>query len=266
VKVLALENNLPILQPTSLRKQLPEVLEQLSALGPFDVGVVIAFGQILPREILEIPRCGCINIHASLLPRWRGAAPIQRAIAAGDKETGVCLMQMDTGLDTGAVFCEKRLLIRPNDTAGSLHDALAALGASLLVSELEGIVSGSLRASPQPLDGVTYAAKISSEECRIDWNKTSDELALVVRALSPSPAAFSLWRGKRLKIISAHSTPSTTVATAGTIVQASNGKLEVGCSSGTLVIDELQLEGKKRMTTEEFLRGTGLTEGEILGG
>ncbi len=266
IKQLAEHYNITVLQPTSLRKELPHVLQQLKELGPFDVGVVIAFGQILPQQVLELPRCGCINIHASLLPRWRGAAPIHRAIAAGDKETGVCLMQMDEGLDTGGVFCEHRVAIKSTDTTTTLHDTLATTGAELLSRKLQDIVDGSLRATPQPTDNITYAAKISSEECRIEWNKPADEIARMVRAFSPHPGCFSFWRGKRIKILAARAiaAPSTNPRS-GSITVASSGRLEIRCGLGNLAIDELQIEGKKRMTTEEFLRGTGLTEGELLG-
>lgn len=264
IKELAMHSDIPVLQPTSLRRELPQVLHELSGLGPFDVGVVIAFGQILPRQILEIPRCGCINIHASLLPRWRGAAPIQRALAAGDEETGVCLMQMDEGLDTGGVFCERRVLIQPRDTGATLHDTLAQLGATALSSELEKIATGSLRATPQASEGVTYAAKITSEECRLDWSKSAEELARLVRAFSPYPGCFSFWRGKRIKFLFARALPGSGALVPGSIAVASGGRLEISCGTGLLAVEELQLEGKKRMTTEEFLRGTGLTEGEAL--
>jgi methionyl-tRNA formyltransferase len=264
VKELATRNGIPVLQPTSLKRELPTILEQLKELGPFDVGVVIAFGQILPREILELPRCGCINIHASLLPRWRGAAPIQRAIAAGDPETGVCLMQMDEGLDTGHVFCEHRVPIKLQDTTATLHDTLARAGADLLASKLEDIVTGALRASPQPTDGVTYATKITTEECKLDWKKGANELSLLIRAFTPYPGCFSFWRGKRLKFHYARALTSSSASEPGTVTAASSGRLEIRCGTGALTIEELQLEGKKRMTTEEFLRGTGLTEGEVL--
>ncbi len=264
VKELALQSGLPVLQPNSLKRELPHILEQLKELEPFDVGVVIAFGQILPREVLQLPRCGCINIHASLLPRWRGAAPIQRAIAAGDSETGVCLMQMDEGLDTGNVFCERRVPIKPHDTTATLHDTLARAGAELLAAELEAIVTGALHATPQPTEGVTYAAKITTEECKLDWKKHADELSLLIRAFTPYPGCFSFWRGKRLKVHYARPIASASAAEPGTVTVASGGRLEVRCGTGTLAIQELQLEGKKRMTTDEFLRGTGLTEGEVL--
>lgn len=268
IKELALARNIPVFQPSSLRKEFHVLRAELEKLGPFDFGVVIAFGQILPKDVLDFPIHGCVNIHASILPRWRGAAPIQRAIEAGDHETGVCLMKMDEGLDTGAVYAEIRLTIEPSDTGASLHDKLAALGASSLVARLREILIGSLTATPQPSEGVTYAAKITTEECRIDWNRPARELALSVRAFSPWPGCFTLWRGKRLKILLASESrrqypPSIP---AGTIAYAQGDRLEIVCGAGSsLNVTDLQLEGKKRMGVEEFLRGTTFPEGEVIG-
>ncbi len=266
IKEIALRHNIPVLQPQSLRRELPEVITQLKDYGPFDVGVVIAFGQILPKEILDLPRSGCINIHASLLPRWRGAAPIQRSLAAGDPETGVCLMQMDIGLDTGAVFCESRIRIAGDDTGESLHDKLSQSGAHLLKEHLADICSGAVHATAQPTDGVTYANKITTEECRIDWSAPAEHIARTVRAFAPYPGCFSFWRGKRLKILFARPTHQShsQQTTPGAIISAGNGQLEIQCGLGALLVEQLQLEGKKKMSTEEFLRGTGLTEGEVL--
>jgi methionyl-tRNA formyltransferase len=268
IKQLALTHGIPVFQPSSLRKEFHGIHHDLTQLGPFDIGVVIAFGQILPKEVLNFPTHGCVNIHASLLPRWRGAAPIQRAIQAGDAETGVCLMNMDEGLDTGAVYAEHRIPIEPTDTATTLHDKLAALGASRLVEALSEIVSGSLHAIPQSSDGVTYAAKISTEECRINWSLSARDIALSVRAFSPWPGCFTTWRDKRLKILFAsesrrryaHETPP------GTIVFAQGDRLEIACSPGSAIcVTDIQLEGKKRMSVEEFLRGAAFPEGEVIG-
>ena len=268
VKQLALEHAIPVLQPTSLRKEFHSLREELAQYGPFDIGVVIAFGQILPKDVLEFPVHGCVNIHASLLPRWRGAAPIQRAIQAGDSETGVCLMKMDEGLDTGAVYAEHRLPIEQTDTGATLHDKLAMLGASSLVHALHQIVEGSLRAVPQPSEGITYASKITTEECRINWHHSAHDIALSVRAFSPWPGCFTTWRDKRLKILfaseSRRSYAHDTIP--GTIVYAQGERLEIACSHGSAIcVTDIQLEGKKRMLVEEFLRGAAFPEGEIIG-
>ncbi len=264
VKELALRHGTPIFQPHSLRKELPCMRDSLSACGPFDIGVVVAFGQILPREVLEMPRCGCVNIHASILPRWRGAAPIQRAIQAGDEETGVCLMRMEEGLDTGPVFACERTPIYPSDTGGSLHDRLSRLGAQLLKRDIGPIVDGTLKPIVQPEEGVTYAQKISGQECRIDWSAPASEVARSIRAFSPHPGCFSLLRDKRLKVLEARSVAALHAAAPGTLVTTSSERLEVACGEGLLRINEVQLEGKKRMSSEEFLRGVALSPGERL--
>lgn len=269
VKQLALQHAIPVFQPTSLRKEFNSLRENLAQHGPFDIGVVIAFGQILPKEVLDFPTHGCVNIHASLLPRWRGAAPIQRAIQSGDPETGICLMKMDEGLDTGAVYAEHRISIEPTDTGATLHDKLAMLGASSLVETLSRIVAGDVKAVPQPQDGITYASKITTEECRIDWSRSAREIALAVRAFSPWPGCFTMWREKRLKILFASESRRSysTQTTPGTIVYAQGDRLEIACSSGSaLCVTDIQLEGKKRMSVEEFLRGAAFPEGEIIGG
>lgn len=268
IKELALAHDIPVFQPTSLRKEFHTLREELAQRGPFDIGVVIAFGQILPKEVLEFPKHGCVNIHASLLPRWRGAAPIQRALQAGDPQTGVCMMRMDEGLDTGAVYSEFRIPITPADTGSTLHDTLASLGASHIVSTLQQITTGSLQATPQPTEGVTYASKITTEECKIDWSRSARELALAVRAFSPWPGGFTIWRGKRLKILFASESKRThdSALPPGTIACAQGDRLEIICGNGSaLNISDLQLEGKKRMSASEFLRGTAFPEGELLG-
>ncbi|MEN9845331.1 MAG: methionyl-tRNA formyltransferase [Pseudomonadota bacterium] len=267
IKQLALQHAIPIFQPTSLRKEFASLRANLEAHGPFDIGVVVAFGQILPVEVLNLPTHGCVNIHASLLPRWRGAAPIQRSIQAGDSETGVCLMQMDAGLDTGAVYQRLKIPITPADTGATLHDKLASLGASHLVAGLHGIVSGDLRAVPQSTEGITYASKITTEECRIRWNLPAREIALAVRAFSPWPGCFTVWREKRLKILFASESRRTypALVAPGTIVYAQGDRLEIACANGSaLCITDLQLEGKKRMAVDEFLRGAAFPEGETI--
>lgn len=265
VKRLALEHNIPVLQPVKLRAELPACIERLAPLAPIDIGVVIAFGQILPVPILELPRAGCINVHASLLPRWRGAAPIQRALMAGDAESGVCLMAMEAGLDTGAVFATSRVKISARDTAGSLHDALADAGARLLASELERIARGELMAVAQPSEGITYADKILNDEARIEWTLDAASIARKIRALSPFPGAFATIGGKRLKLYMASAVEHPARSGApGEVIVAERGLLQIHCGSGAVALEELQLEGKKRLPTAEFLKGGGLTVGSTL--
>ena len=264
IKQLALQHQITVLQPTSLKKELPLFLESLQELGPFDVGVVIAFGQILPKAVLDLPQHGCINIHASLLPRWRGAAPIQRAILSGDHETGVCLMRMDEGLDTGAVYSRQSVSILATDTCQTIHDSLADIGAKLLCSDLNAIIEGRSTPVEQPNIGITYANKIAASEGLINWSTSSREIALTVRALSPRPGCFTFWRGERLKILLAHESTfsSETIATPGSVISIHGGYLEVACGSGSLLIEQLQVAGKRQMSTAEFLRGTVLSPGE----
>ena len=269
VKTFALERGLNVLQPTSIRKEASQFLNQLRSLGAIDIGVVIAFGQILPAELLCLPRHGCVNVHASLLPRWRGAAPIQRAIMAGDTETGVCIMQMDTTLDTGPVFARQSLTLLPDETAGTLHDRLAEIGAPLLVRTLPQIVHGSLQAHPQPSAGVTYAQKITNDEACLRWSCPAPELERTIRGLSPAPGAFTTLKGLRLKIFGARALPhriGSSTPPPGTISLADGATLEVSCGSGCLALTDLQLAGKRRMSAAEFLRGGILQQGDTFEG
>jgi methionyl-tRNA formyltransferase len=269
VKALALQHSIPVFQPTSLRKQFSELRAQLDQLGPFDLGVVVAFGQILPQEVLSYPRRGCVNIHGSLLPRWRGAAPIQRAIEAGDAETGVCLMQMEVGLDTGPVFATRAIPITESDTTASLQESLSRIGAEMLVADLQAIVAGSISPVAQALEGVVYAHKITSVECRIDWQKEAAVLTRQIRAFSPHPGCYTVWNGRRLKITQARTVAMTTSpdssTSPGTVIRAAPDSFTVQCGrGGLLAIEEVQLEGKKRMTTAEFLRGVHIAPGTQL--
>lgn len=261
VKEMALQHAIPVLQPKSLRKELDAFLASVAPYGPFDTGVVVAFGQILPPQVLNLPAAGCVNVHGSLLPRWRGAAPIQRAVMSGDRETGICLMQMDQGLDTGAVFDCVRTEITASDSTGTLHDRLAGLGAGLLAKRLPEIVSGTLQAVSQPMEGVTYAAKITSEEQRIVWDQEAAILAHQIMGLSPFPGAWTTLDGKRVKILSAEATSTQSGSAPGTIVGC-HGAVEAACASGTVLIRSLQLEGKRAMSAEEFLRGHAEIEGQ----
>lgn len=270
VKRLALEHGIPLYQPHSLRRELANALETIAAYGPYDLGVVIAFGQILPQAVLDLPAHGCVNIHASLLPRWRGAAPIQRAILAGDRETGVCLMRMEAGLDTGPVYATVRTAIAADEDAGSLHDRLALIGGQALLAHLHEIVSGACKALPQSeaganSGGVTYAEKIRPEEAEINWQQPAEEILRVIRAFAPSPGAFTFIKGLRLKIFSATPTGNDPRFAAGTIQAANGDRFEVRCQDKAIALGDVQLEGKRRMSAAELLRGVSLEPGLALG-
>jgi methionyl-tRNA formyltransferase len=257
VKVLAQAHGVAVLQPPKVRND-PGLLEQLRALAP-DVCVVSAYGKILPPELLQLPRRGCVNVHASLLPRWRGAAPIQWALAAGDERTGVCLMQMDEGLDTGAVISCVQTPIGPDDTSQTLHDRLSALGGTLLRRDLSAWVRGELEARAQPEQGVTWAPMIKKEDGRLDFGRPASELERKVRAFTPWPGGFTLLSGQLLKVhrvrVGQRSGPP------GTVLTASAEGVEVACAEGSLWLEELQPEGKKRMTAAQFLAGRRLEPG-----
>jgi len=224
-----------------------------------DAAVVVAYGLILPKPILDAPRLGCFNLHASLLPRWRGAAPINRAIMAGDAETGVTVMKMDEGLDTGAMAMAERLSIGADMTAGQLHDALARLGAGLMARALGAIERGTLQLTPQPANGVTYAAKIDKAETRIDWRKPWNTVHDHIRGLSPFPGAWCEMSGERVKVL--RTTKGEGSGAPGT---ALDGRLTVACADGAVRIVELQKAGGRPMKAEEFLRGAAVPPGTRL--
>jgi methionyl-tRNA formyltransferase len=223
-----------------------------------DALVVAAYGLILPRELLDAGRFGALNIHASLLPRWRGAAPIQRALLAGDAETGISIMQMDAGLDTGPVLLQKRIPITPEDDAASLHDKLAVLGSEAIVAALDDIEAGRARAAPQPEEGVTYAAKIDKRDAHLDWSRPAAELERAVRALRPAPGAFGFLEGEPVKIWRARVVGAT--GNPGTIIEAGNDVV-LACGEGALAVSELQRAGGRRLSAAEFLRGHPLAPG-----
>ncbi|ROH93138.1 methionyl-tRNA formyltransferase [Stagnimonas aquatica] len=231
---------LAVHKPVSLRKE-PEALATLRALAP-EAMVVVAYGQILPQSVLDIPRLGCLNIHASLLPRWRGAAPIQRAILAGDAETGVTIMRMDAGLDTGPMLLWESLPIGEM-TAGELHDALMPMGARLIVEALRRLEAGTLPDVPQPAEGVTYATKLSKDEARIDWSLPAEEIARRIRGYNPVPGAWSLLAGERIKLLRANALPGTEAAVAGAVLANDKGGFRVGCGSDQLLVTEHQRPG-----------------------
>ena len=234
--------------------------EKFRSLG-LDAAVVAAYGLILPKAVLEAPRLGCLNVHASLLPRWRGAAPIQRAILAGDEETGVTIMQMDEGLDTGAMLLSESVPIDPATTAATLHDQLAALGARLIVRALAGRADGTLSPRPQPTQGATYAKKLGRDEGRLDWSKPAVELERVVRALNPAPGVWFERGGERIKVLAASLVERPAGAAPGTVL---DDALAIACGSGALRLTRLQRAGRAPMDAEAFLRGYALPRGTRL--
>ena len=261
VKQAALELGLRVAQPEKLRNN-AEALQMLKEVEA-DVMVVAAYGLILPQDVLDTPKHGCLNIHASLLPRWRGAAPIQRAIEAGDAETGVCIMQMDIGLDTGGVVSEHRYAIQPTDTANEVHDALMNLGAAAIVAYLQQLkAEGRLKSVKQPEEGVTYAQKLSKEEARIDWNESAAVIERKIRAFNPVPAAWVEYQGKPMKIWRAEVVAQQ--GRAGEVLSCSADGLVVACGENALKITELQPSGSKRMPIAAFAAGHKIEVGTVL--
>jgi methionyl-tRNA formyltransferase len=259
VKQTALARGLQVSQPASLKT--PEAQAELAALAP-EVMVVAAYGLILPQAVLDLPRHGCLNIHASLLPRWRGAAPIQRAILAGDTQTGITIMQMDAGLDTGAMLGQAVVPIRPDDTAGSLCDALAAAGAKAIVATLPRL--DTLAPQAQDEARASYAAKLSKDEAQLDWTLPADVLARAVRAYDPVPGAWTLLDGAPLKVRAADAVAGD--GAPGTVLAAQDGAIRVACGRGALALREVQPAGGKRMAAAAFLAGRPLAPGTRLGG
>ncbi len=242
--------------PVSLKER--AAVDEFAAVGA-DAAIVVAYGLILPRAVLDTPRLGCLNLHASLLPRWRGAAPIQRAIMAGDAETGVSIMQMDEGLDTGAVLASASLPIGSDMTAGQLHDKLSKLGAPLLVDTLFRLADGQFEATPQPQEGVTYAAKIDKAEARLDWTRTAVELERQIRGLAPFPGAWFAYAGERIKVLGAE--PIEAEGAAGCTL---DGELTIACGVGGLKLTVVQRGGKKPMSAADLVRGFPVPKGADL--
>jgi methionyl-tRNA formyltransferase len=250
VKLLAQEARLPLAQPATLK-----TAEGRAALAEWrpELLVVVAYGLILPPVVLELPRYGCLNIHGSLLPRWRGAAPIQRAILAGDAETGVAIMQLDAGLDTGPVLLERRHPIGLHDTAGDVHDALSELGAAALIEAIDGLVSHKLIPRPQPTSGVSYAAKIEKSEAPIDWSSSATELDRKIRAFNPWPIAETDFAGETLRILRAGvASAGGEHAAPGTLLGLADDGLRVACGQGVLAVRELQRAGKRPVSARDF--------------
>jgi methionyl-tRNA formyltransferase len=269
VKQFAQQHGIPVAQPVSLRLdgKHPDVAAEahrlLREVQP-DVMVVAAYGLILPQSVLDIPRLGCLNIHASLLPRWRGAAPIHRAIEAGDTETGVTIMQMEEGLDTGPMLLMDRVAIAADDTTGTLHDKLAQMGGRLIVDALRKLAQGALTATPQPEEGVTYAAKITKEEAILDFSQPAESLARKIRAFNPFPGASAPYNGASVKLWRADAVGGRAGAAPGDVLAASaQDGVVVACGNGALRLTELQKPGGKRLPVAEFLKGFKMEGGRF---
>jgi methionyl-tRNA formyltransferase len=260
VKELALKHDIPVYQPLKLRQ--PEAVAELETLAP-DLIVVVAYGQILPKSVLDIPRHGCINVHASLLPKYRGAAPINKAIIDGETETGITTMYMDVGLDTGDMLIKKSLSIGPQESAGELHDRLAGLGRETMEETLQQLCDGTLQREVQDDDQSTYASMMKKEDGRIDWSRTSVEVHNQVRGLDPWPGAYTSFNGELLKLAKT-SPEAADGGKPGTVVSADKNGVLIACGSGTLLIKELQLAGRKRLAAGDFLRGCNLEPGMSL--
>jgi len=254
VKMLAEEHGIPVMQPSSLRDE--SVVSELQGLQP-DIIVVAAYGLLLPQNVLDIPRAGCLNVHASLLPRWRGAAPIQAAILAGDKQSGVCLMSMEAGLDSGPIYMSEVVAIGEHDTAGELHDRLASTGARLLANNIQAIVAGEVAATAQSDALASYAPKVKSADAAMDWGRSAAELDRLVRAYNPAPGAWFMLGDERIKCWKAQpcelgDTP------AGTVVAADAEGVVIACGDGALRLEVLQHPGKRAVTAGEFAAQTAL--------
>lgn len=274
VKVQALEYKIPVYQPAKVRDQaFIQVLREMDA----DVFVVIAFGQILPKDVLELPRYGCVNIHASLLPKYRGAAPIQWCVIDGEKETGITTMMMDVGLDTGDMLEKAVIPIEEKETGGSLHDKLSMAGGDLILSTLKKLEEGTLVRTPQTDEGTCYAKMLTKSLGDIDWNQGAVSIERLIRGLNPWPSAYTMWNGKTIKIwaadviagreaadfLSESGVPAETGTAPGTVVCSDKRGLVVCTGGGLLSIRELQMEGKKRMDTPAFLRGYPIPAGDV---
>lgn len=263
VKTLALSRGIPVYQPDTLRDAAFD--EVLRTVAP-DIIIVVAYGKILPSSVLSFPRYGCVNLHASLLPKYRGAAPIQRAIMEGERETGLTTMYMAAGLDTGDMLLTERIPIGPQDTFGTVHDRMAALGGPLLLRTIEGLETGTITPRPQDDAGATYAHKIEKEDCHIDFTRPAAALDPFIRGLSPVPLAFAVrGDGKKMKIVAADVTDEAQGAP-GRVLRVSDGKnggILVACGEGALWLREILPEGKGRMRAADYVRGRGITEGEV---
>nr|WP_324316688.1 methionyl-tRNA formyltransferase [Povalibacter sp.] len=256
VKQCALRHGLPVEQPPTLRDA--AAVERLKSWQP-DLMVVVAYGLILPATVLQIPLLGCLNIHASLLPRWRGAAPIHRALQAGDAQTGVTIMQMDAGLDTGPMLLERVTPIEPTDTGSTLHDRLAQLGAEALIAAIDGLQDGSIAPRPQPETGATYASKLRKDEALIDWQRTSTEIDRQIRAFNPWPVAETRWNGQQLRIWQASPSAEAVSAAPGTVIGGDAHGIRVATGDGVIALMRIQLAGRRAVSAAEFMNAHRIT-------
>lgn len=262
VKILAQKFGLPVYQPNSIKEQ--AFFELAKELNP-EIIVVAAFGQILPKHILDIPRLGCLNIHPSLLPKYRGAAPINWTLIKGEAKTGVTIMMMDEGMDSGAILEQEETFVDPSENYGHLHDRLARLGAILLMKVIEQILSGTAQPHPQDSSLATFAPRLTKEIGEINWHNSVIDICNLIRGLSPSPAAYSFIEGKLLKIYAAEPKPETTDKIPGSFGESLVNGIAITASDGYVILKEVQLAGKKRMPANEFLRGYKLNSSNILG-
>jgi methionyl-tRNA formyltransferase len=262
VKVLAEAHGIPILQPERIRDQ--SFLELFREMAP-ELVVVVAFGQILPGEMITRPRYSCINVHPSLLPKYRGAAPIQWSLIRGEETTGMTIMRMDEGVDSGDILLQKLVPILPEENCGSLHDRLSQIGAEMLCETINMILEGTARPVQQDHSQATLAPRIKKEDCIIDWNRSVREILALIRGLSPSPAAYTILDGKKLKIYAARGEEASPALSPGTTVMQPDGRLAVAAATGLIYLDDIQLENKNRMSMGDFLRGYRIPPGTVLG-
>ncbi|TSA09479.1 MAG: methionyl-tRNA formyltransferase [Deltaproteobacteria bacterium] len=262
IKVLAEQAKIPVLQPEKIRTE--NFLGGMRKLSP-QVIIVVAYGKILPPELLAIPPRGAINVHASLLPKYRGAAPIQWALINGEETTGVTIMQLDEGMDTGPIFLMEEIKIEPTDTTGTLHDRLASLGARALIKTLDGLQKGTIIPRPQPKTGVSYAPMLKKEDGRIDWRQPAGKIFNLIRGLDPWPGSYSYWRGKLCHLYKPRLFEGAEKKAPGEIIQADDSGLLVATGSDYILITELKIEGSRRMAVADFRRGHKIDIGEKLG-
>ncbi len=262
IKTLATAYQIPLFQPEKLRD--PSAIEHVQALSP-DLIVVVAYGQILPQAVLSIPSLGCVNVHASLLPKYRGASPIARAILMGEKKTGVTTMLLDAGMDTGPVLLKEETEISAEDNLGNLQRRLAQMGAPLLLKTIAGLATGNLIAQPQDPAQASYAPKISREEGQIDWRHPARVLGNLLRALDPWPGAYSTWNGRTIKLFRPSVLEDQAMEPPGTLAEVTSRGLKVATTDGYLLIREVQMENRSRMSVDQFLRGNPIKSGQRLG-
>ena len=272
VKSLALQHNIPVFQPLSLNEtsddpELARLREFLEHSPAFDAFLIVAYGRIVPRWLFSKPRVGSINVHGSILPRWRGAAPIQHAILAGDATTGVCIMQIDAGLDSGPVFSQKEIPIASDDTTGSLHDKLAVLGAELLVATLPQILAGTCPAQPQPALGITYATKWEKKDTVLRWNEEVSLIARRIRACAPFPGLRAVFEGEEVKLLRARVETSTSTrndVAPGTVVDVTRESIKLLANGGVLCVEQMQFPGKRPLEVKEILKGRSINTGAVM--